>query len=307
MTRRPDFFIVGAPRCGTTAMQEYLAQHPEIYMPSVKDPHYFGSDLAPLRSGLCATEAKYLALFDDALPGQRVGEASALYLYSRQAAEEIRSFRPDAKIVVMLRDPVEMIHSLHAEWLSSGTEDIPSLAAALDAQHARRAGANIPRSASFPGALQYTEIARFAVQLDRFHRAFGRENVHVCLLDDVKADPASAYGRICRFLRVSEAFRPDFRVVNAQKVPRPGIIRSAWLGLPYRARQRLKALAPRALYAPLRRTLVPQMVRTAPGIPLDDTTRERLARELAPEVRRLEALLGRPLSTWAQPPPSLAK
>src|SRR4051812_29453240 len=105
-SRMPDFFIVGAPKCGTTALYEYLASHPYVFMPKTKDPHFFCEDMVGSRHA--ADLKDYLALFSDAGPDQIVGEASVWYLFSEVAISKIFALRPDAKFIVMLRDPVEV-------------------------------------------------------------------------------------------------------------------------------------------------------------------------------------------------------
>ena len=112
---RPDFFIVGAPKCGTTALYEYLRQHPAVFMPFHKEPLFFGDDLTRRYGRL--TLHDYMRLFKDAKPGQRVGEASAWYLYSRSAAAEIKAYAPDAQIIVMVRNPVDMMYAEHSQVL----------------------------------------------------------------------------------------------------------------------------------------------------------------------------------------------
>ena len=97
LTKKPDFFIVGAPKCGTTSFYHYLRQHPQIFMPDNKEPHYFGSDLKKRSDEFIKTEEEYLSLFKDADPSQMTGEASTFYLYSKVAQEEIKSFSPHAK------------------------------------------------------------------------------------------------------------------------------------------------------------------------------------------------------------------
>ena len=135
---KPDFFIVGAPRCGTTAMYEYLRVHPDVYMPLHKEPMYFGQDLTQLHVRL--TERDYLALFAEARPGQRIGEATTWYLFSKTAASEIRDFSPDARIIIMLRHPVDVMYSLHRELLFYRGETIDDFAEALAAEADRREG-----------------------------------------------------------------------------------------------------------------------------------------------------------------------
>jgi len=121
-TRRPDFFIVGAPKCGTTAMATYLSDHPQIFMPVAKELHFFGSDLDYRRRR--PTQAEYLAAFERGGQATRAGEASVGYLYSERAPTEILEFSPGADILIMLRDPVDMVRSQHSQELFMGQEDI---------------------------------------------------------------------------------------------------------------------------------------------------------------------------------------
>src|SRR5258706_10449866 len=107
----PDFFIVGAPKCGTTAMNDYLGQHPDIYM-APKELHYFGADLK-IKDKI--SESAYLQYFKNAGNKKILGEASVWYLFSGTAAKEIKNFSPDAKILIMLRNPVEVVYSLHSQ------------------------------------------------------------------------------------------------------------------------------------------------------------------------------------------------
>lgn len=135
--KKPDFFIVGAAKCGTTAMYEYLKEHPEIFMPEdAKEPNYFGSDMNYKSSRL--TEEQYLSLFSDAKNEKRIGEASVWYLYSKLAASEIKEFCPSARIIIMLRNPVDMLYSLHSELFYGADEDIEDFKTALNAEEVRK-------------------------------------------------------------------------------------------------------------------------------------------------------------------------
>ncbi len=122
MAVTPNFFIVGAPKCGTTALYEYLRPHPSIFMPRHKEPHYFASDLGTYP--FIKTLDDYRRLFDGAGPQHlRVGEASVYYLRSTTAIANIRAFNPDAKLIAMFRNPVEMVHSLHSQLLYVAEEN----------------------------------------------------------------------------------------------------------------------------------------------------------------------------------------
>ncbi|MGH2443292.1 MAG: sulfotransferase, partial [Chloroflexota bacterium] len=105
----PDYFIVGAPKCGTSSLASYLKQHPRVYLPESKDVPFFGSDLQyrPRRETL----DEYQNRFAGAGGATRIGEACTAYLYSRRAAAEINAYSTDADIIVMLRNPLETMYS----------------------------------------------------------------------------------------------------------------------------------------------------------------------------------------------------
>ncbi len=114
-------------------MYDYLKQHPEIFMPERKEPNFFGTDLG-LSPYFIRDEKEYLSLFSGARNEKRVGEASVLYLFSKLAATEIKECNPAASIIIMLRNPVDMIHSLHSQYVYNGWEDIVEFEAALDSE-----------------------------------------------------------------------------------------------------------------------------------------------------------------------------
>jgi hypothetical protein len=296
--RRPDFFIVGAPKSGTTALYEYLRQHPQVFMADPKEPNYFGADLERRRTPRISLD-EYLGYFAGAGDAKRVGEASVRYLHSRSAAAEIAEFAPRGQAIIMLRDPVEMMHAMHGELVFIGAEDIADFGEALAAEADRRAGRRIPPGANKPAALLYRDSARFAEQVQRYFDALGRDRVLVLVYDDFRDDTLGQYRRVLRFLGVDESFVPQMAIVNPSKQPRsrwltrliaspPGWLRRvAGAVLPARQRKRL-----------FRRALALNS-RTAPRTPMDPALRARLKAEFAPDVRRLGQLIGRDLSAWS--------
>ena len=206
--RTPDFFIVGHPKSGTTALYEMLKAHPQIYMPPGKEPWFFASELhertPPRPEGLASTLEEYAALFADAGPQQRVGEASALYLWSRTAAAGIARVRPDARIVAILREPASFLRSLHLQLLQTYIETESDLGKALALEEQRRAGREIPRHTYWPQTLLYSEHVRYLEQLRRYHAVFPREQVLVLIYDDFRDDNESTVRTVLRFLEVDE-------------------------------------------------------------------------------------------------------
>lgn len=303
MTRTPDFFIVGAIKSGTTALYEYLRRHPEIYMPEVKEPYFFGSDMDA--DYFVRDWDEYLALFGEAGDACRIGEASTGYLYSRVAAREIRERLGPVRIIIMLRNPVDVMYAHHSQLLEHGSEVISDFAEALEAEADRKRGERVPEKAEPPEGLYYREAVRFHEQVRRYFDVFGRELVHVIVFDDLVRDTPTVYRRVLRFLEVDDAFRPEFRVVNPnRRLWFPGLRR--WLKDPPDLVRRLgRVLLPsRRLRIRLVELLVRLNAPTRPRPPMDPALRRRLLGELAPEIDRLGALVDRDLSHWYRDEPA---
>ena len=290
----PNFFIVGAPKCGTTAMNNYLSEHPEIFIPDIKEVHFFGRDL-DITKGALRDEAAYLALFAGAKGEKRLGEASVWYLYSRTAAQEICDFNPDAKIIVMLRNPADMLYSQHSQFLYNGNEDIEDFREALAAEPDRKAGRRIPKSAHLVDGLFYSETVRYAEQIERYFGRFGRDNVHIILYDDFRADLPGTYRNLLRFLGVSEDFLPAFAVVNPNKRARSALLRNFVQEPPESIKRLSRVFFPRSVRQRVMKGLDQANVRYEARAPLDPELKGELERRFAPEVEGLERLLGREL------------
>jgi len=303
--RKPDFFIVGAPRCGTTALHRYLADHPQIFLDrNRKEIHYFGSDLHHDGRVRRYTQEEYLRLFAHAPTGARVGEGSVTYFCSQKAASEIREFNPSAKIIIMLRDPVEMMYSQHGLLVFMGHENLTDFETALNAEEERKLGRNLPDRFFMREWVFYRHVARFAEHVSRYFDVFGRENVHVIIFDDFVKDTASVYADTLRFLDVNPEFRTSFRPVNAHPLPRSQLFQSFLNRQPAILRTLAVALLGERLF--LRSWATVRGLNTArrPRPPLDPDFRARLAAEFRPEVERLSELLGRDLTSWCPAPAS---
>lgn len=296
MTRHPNFFIVGAYKSGTTALHSYLASHPDIFMCPVKEPKYFGRDLRLVRLKRM-TEEQYLALFSGAGEQRIVGEASPNYLQSKTAPEEISRFAPDARIVIMLRDPVEFMYSLHAQTVYFGDENIQEFEQALAAEPERRNGRSVPRTTGDVERLLYRECARFTDKVERYFDRFGRDRVKVILYDDFARDTKAAYDDVLQFLGVAPYLPPSFEVIHASKRPRMPALRRLIRSL--EGMDSLRALRP--LAGAVR--AIESRVNTIPfkRPPMNPELEAGLRAEFAPEVERLGRLLNRDLSAWMHP------
>jgi hypothetical protein len=310
---KPDFFIVGAPKCGTTALFRYLQEHPDIYLPK-KEFHHFGSDLRPAGfAGYQGDRAAYLKLFDGATTEKRIGEASVWYLYSQNAACEIKTFAPEADIIIALRNPVEMIYSLYSFFIwardftpngviDAETRRVLSFEEALRTQDARKeALRHTLDEAALAGKrvrrLFHTDAAMYADQVRRYLDVFGREQMHVVLFDDLETDAAGVYRRLLQALGVDPTYRADFRVVNSNRHVRNVRLHRllhdhASMGL---LRSVARAVAPVRLRKRVFRLLQHSNVQHRPRPPMKPETRRALQEMFRPDVENLSALLDQDL------------
>jgi GrpB-like predicted nucleotidyltransferase (UPF0157 family) len=286
--RKPDFFLSGAPRCGTTSMYTYLKQHPEIWVSIVKEPHFFGSDLTPLPGGI-REEDLYLSLFAGAGDRPRAGEGSVYYLLSEKAPFEIHAYAPEARILLLLRDPVQMAWSLYRLYSRTGNEDLPTFEEALAAEPERRRTyqqtGRLPSGAYFPEGLLYTDVGRYAAKVERFFEVFGRDRVLCLLFDDFVRDTAAVYRQTLEFLGVDPEFQPELDAQRATQKVRMQAIRQLRDSLP-EVRRRLQV------------EQMKQHESTAPLPPLSPELTARLRGLFADDVARLGTLLDRDLSAW---------
>lgn len=213
--KRPNFFIVGAPKCGTTALAQWLAEHPQVYFSPRKEPHFFNDD--GIRATTTLTE--YEELFANATAKHiAVGEGSTHYLYSNTAVPNIIEYAPHARLIVCLRNPLEMAPALHGERLKQGRENVRSFEKAWRLQSERRRGRFIPWSVrEDPERLLYGEYCKLGQQMDRLLTRVPQGQVHVVILDDVRIDAWGQYRRILEFLGLEDDNRTHFPVVNAGK------------------------------------------------------------------------------------------
>jgi hypothetical protein len=305
--RVPDFFILGHPKCGTTALYEMLRRHPQIYMPALKEPAYFATDLRSRfqrkASGqLPVTLAQYLSLFDAAAPAQLVGEASSSYLVSTTAARNIAELQPGARLIAVLREPASFLRSLHLQLLQNHIETEQSLRRALALEPARRQGKRIPRRSPRPQALLYSERVRYVEQLRRYRAAFPEEQLLVLIYDDFRAENEATVGRVLRFLDVdptvpveSSEANPTVRM-RSQRLDE--LVHTLTVGgspLARAVRAPVKALAPQRLRHAALHDVRRRFVVGAPPPP-DEAFMLELRRRFAPEVSEY---LGRDLvSLW---------
>jgi hypothetical protein len=292
MSPRPDFFIVGAPKCGTTALYRYLAAHPAVFMPENKEPEYFATDLP--RYGHVATLAEYEALFSTAQPGALTGEASAWYLYSRGAIGHIMAHNADAKIIAILRDPIEAARSMHAYHWDCEFEDVFDFEQAWRLQKPRLEGQHLPSRWPHPQHLQYGALYCYAPQVRRLLAQVPRTQCLFLIFEEFFADPSREFVRVLEFLGLPPvSAETAFPVVNQTIGTRSGRLERL-LRAPPLALQPLRRAAHAVGFHPLR--ALRSLNRVAGHKPLlRRSFRAELEEYFSGDVAELEQLLGRKL------------
>jgi hypothetical protein len=317
--RVPDFFIVGHAKCGTTALYEMLRRHPEICMPEYKagagkEPWYFSRSNPQVQEddvrsieftgrNVDETFEDYLRLFAHARPGQRIGEASSSYLWSRVAAQRIAEVQPAARIIAIFREPASFLRSLHLQLLQNRHEVVTDFRAAVELDDERRQNRQIPPSSYWPAALIYDDRVKYVEQLRRYHDVFGRENVLTLIYDEFRDDNEATVRGVLRFLEVDDT--AELAVIEANPtvaVRSPGVERfkrglTAGSGPVFGA---LRATGKLLTTARVRETVFyPLQHRVLYGRPPapDEEFMLELRRRYEPEVVALSEYLGRDLVT----------
>lgn len=215
---RLRFFVIGAPKCGTTLISSWLASHPDVFHSSVKEPHHFYSPV-----GAELPYENYVSLFDGATEAQVLGESSVWYLYSEKAIRTLVERVGSPRFIVCLRDPVEMMLSLHAQKRFSGYEMFKNVEDAWRAGKAREAGQAIGVRHLRGGDLShmsYRSACSVGEQVDRLLRIVPSESVLFLPLTDIKSQPQETWDRICDHVGVVRTSLPSSGDQNSAKVHR---------------------------------------------------------------------------------------
>jgi hypothetical protein len=301
--RRPNFFIVGAPKTGTTSLYEYIEGHPDVFMSPVKEPNFFSPDvMGPHRRSRWKYPDEmdgYLTLYEEARSEKVVGEASTSYLVSHVAPQAVSEVAPEAKILVMVRNPIDVMQALHSEMSSAGADPIADFVEAARADDDRREGRRLPPGYNALG-LTYHDNALLGEQLQRWLAAFPREQIHVIVFEDFAADTAREFRRVLEFLGVDPSWAPaSFGARNASWKRRSGLVPRLIRTRP--ARWLRHSVVPRVIgenramrySSRLRHSRLHRERRERPAIP--DSYRQELEGFFARDVAKLGSLIGRDL------------
>ncbi|MDA3819382.1 MAG: sulfotransferase [Candidatus Delongbacteria bacterium] len=299
--KTPNFFIIGAPKCGTTALSEYLREHPDVHFSYPKEPNFFCNYFSEKHRGFKDINLYLNQCYYNSQGKTAVGEGSVYYLYSQEAVPNILEFNPEAKFIVMLRNPVDMAYSLHATHIRSRiNENVEDFKKAWELQETRQQGKNLPPDCREPKLLQYKDVCSTGTQLKRLLERVDKSKAKIILFDDFVADTKKVYEETLAFLGVESDGRTDFSPKNenryfknkklanlvsktAKKHPRFMLVKRK-MGIP-------EGMSILKLINRLNRV-------TAKRKPLDTSFKKELYKVFESELILLEEILDRDLSAW---------
>ena len=293
----PNFLLIGAQKAGTTSLYHYLGQHPEIFMSPEKEPRFFafeghaldfaGPGNERLRT-TTTTLAAYQQLFSGVRDERAVGEASVVYLHHPRVAPAIAAAIPDAKIVAVLRNPVERAYSGFLYHSRDGYEEAVAFEEALRLEPGRLA------AGWYPG-WGYREQGFYFRHLTPYFALFPRSQIRVVLYEDLEVDPDGLVADLFGFLGVDPGFRPDTSIRwNPSGLPRSARGQRLMTG-----RSPVKEAIKRVIPARIGHRIVDRLqTANLERPPIRQETRADLVAGYAADIDQLEALIGRDLSAW---------
>lgn len=292
---KPNFLIIGAPRCGTTTLYEGLLQHPDVFMSPRKEPWFSGftGDPGPWQGPGDAQPMTgwdaYEGLFAGARSQRAIGEASTLYLWAPAAAERIRAQLPEAKLIAILRNPVDRAYSNFLEHVQEGRErelDFGRAAASEELRLRRR----------WAPSWGYVELGFYGRQLERYYAQFPQSQILPLLYDDLRDDPGAVFTRIFSFLGVDATFQPVLppRINENSGIPKSRLVHAV-LTRPNPLRSALRGVLTEAARKSLRSWL---LHRTLQRPTLDPALRLQLTERYREDIGRAAELLQRDLGHW---------
>ena len=302
MGKRPNFFVIGASKCGTTAMCDYLRTHPNVFISNPKEPGYFAPDVALLQY---QSMDEYLDLFASAQPQHTViTDASTCYIRSHEALGRIAKFQPDARILVMLRKPTDLVYSFHAEQLRGGWENVWDFEKAWELGPERAEGRAVPVGV-IALDVAYQWVGSLGSQVERVLQTFPRENVHFIVFDDFAKNPRSEYLKLLQFLGLPDDGRVEFPKINEGVQFKSRVI--ARIPRYLRASTRRYLPSVKRLLGIRRRLFIIEkldrlITEPRPRPPLRPEFRQHLDDVFRDEVVLLEKLIGKDLSSWRNLP-----
>lgn len=296
----PNFLIIGAAKAGTTALYRYLKEHPQVYMSPKKEPQFFAleGEKTDFRGPGDGTKYTYItefeaycALFKNVSNEFAIGEASPWYLYEPKAPERIQHYIPNAKLIAILRDPVERAYSNFLNSVREDLEPITDFTQAMQAESERICNNWSPR-------WYYKQRGFYYAQLKRYFDRFDRNQIKVYLYEDLQSNSIGLMQDMFRFLGVDDTFVPDtFQKHNVSGIPRNKALHK-FLKPSNPIGSILRPLLPSKLRQGLKNSLINFNLRKKPQ--LSSEVRRQFIEEYREDILKLQDLIQRDLSSWLE-------
>ncbi|MGD0913540.1 MAG: sulfotransferase [Terracidiphilus sp.] len=285
----PNLFVVGAQKCGTTSIFGHLQKHPEVFVPEMKEPEFFGTSPGAAKilfgEGRCTTREEYLQQYQDASRFHAIGDFSTSYLWDPNVPRKIHEVSPGARIIIMLRDPVMRAQSAYLMLYSRNMETAPTFLEAIERDRDRD-------KTSWFTSWNYVEAGMYASQVERYIETFGRDQVLVSLFDDLVKNPLDLFLRIARHIGVDPAPFVTMNLTEALNTFRmPRSMLAYRLGRNEQIKRLRQKLIPADVWERMRSGAL--FYRAGKKPPVDEASRKLLQQIYAPDIIRLEELLGR--------------
>lgn len=302
MLRKPNFFVVGVPKSGTTALCQYLGEHQNVFVSNPKEPFYWCSDFPnskPLHK--MTSLENYLGLFEAAGDHHAaIGEGSTTYMQSRVAIQSIMEFNPKARFIAMLRNPIDVAYGMHGELVRHFLEDEPDFGKAWQLQADRANGRSLPRLTRMDHQLQYGDVASFSPQLQRLTSLVPESQRMVIVFEDFVRDTATVYEDVLSFLGLASDNRTEFPRVHAAKVFRNQALGKLYHDPPFFLEFFVSRFRKwfHGGNGALQKAISGMASKKRPRAPLSDGFRNELKEYFREDVQRASELLNRDLTAW---------
>ncbi|MCY0894194.1 MAG: sulfotransferase [Acidibacillus sp.] len=293
----PHFLLVGAAKSGTSSLDRYLAEHPQIYIPPKKEAHYFSTPSFPpqfkgkgdegMNTETIRQREQYERLFAAAHESQIIGESSAFYLYFPDTAERIAAENPHMKIIITLRNPVDRAYSAYMYLRRDEREELP-FEAALEAEEKRK-------MQDYEPMWLYKELSLYHSQIKRYFQVFPKEQVKVILFEDFTSDTRQTMRDVYSFLGVDPTFTADTSIhYNESGLPKSRALFN-FISQPNGLKELVKPLIPSALRERLGNRAKSMLLEK---VSMNPDTRTALRDYFHDDVMKLQDLLKRDLGAW---------
>jgi len=297
---KPNLFIIGAPKCGTTTLHYILKQHPEIFIPNRKEFSFFATDLnkeieknkGKLYNVLSIrpkTEKKYLQFFKKGNNHKIIGDISPWSFNSKNNAKNIYNFNPKAKIIIILREPTALLQSIHSQLLYTNDENIKNFQQALKMESKRKKGISIPKYTTRPSILYYSSYIQYSKIINKYFQYFNKQNIKILILDDLKNNFNKTIKDIFNFLYINPNFTPIIKNLNTNKIPKIKFLHNPIL------KRIIAKLCPNRLQVPLSNLLKILNNKKITRPQLKIKFKEKLKKKYYNEVVNTEKILNRNL------------